>query len=94
MADEYTPTTAQMRQLHIGAMTSRRAGRDAEFDRWLAAHDQEVREAAARDVQRRIDAFIRHGEAVPADVTTYDREAVHNDLRVLAADIAREAPHA
>lgn len=33
-------------------------------------------------------AWIRHGEAVPADVTTYDRSIVHEGLRALLAEYA------
>ena len=46
-----------------------------------------IRDEVVDDVARRIEAFIRHGEAVPDDVTQYDRDAVHNDLRILIADL-------
>jgi hypothetical protein len=38
------------------------------------------------EVERRIEAWIRHGEAVPSDVTTYDRGIVHAELRMLIQD--------
>ena len=51
MSDEYTPTTEQVRSAwifkrwdSIGQLRSE--GSDAEVDRWLAAHDAEIRTAA------------------------------------------------
>jgi hypothetical protein len=35
---------------------------------------------------RRIEAWIRHGEAVPADVASYSREIVHHELREMIAE--------
>lgn len=32
---------------------------------------------------RKIEAWIRHGEAVPSDVTTYERWIVNTELRGL-----------
>ncbi|KAB2809244.1 hypothetical protein F9L07_19580 [Pimelobacter simplex] len=46
--------------------------------------------AALDEIERRIEAWIRHGEAVPADVTTYDREIVHRELRALICDYRQE----
>lgn len=45
-----------------------------------------TREEAFDDLCRRIEAWIRHGEAVPADVTTYDRWIVHEELRAIIAE--------
>jgi len=36
-------------------------------------------------VRRKVEAWIRHGEAVPPGVTTYDREIVHAELRNIFA---------
>lgn len=36
---------------------------------------------------RRLTAWIRHGEAVPSDVTTYDRWIVHAELRQMIDDV-------
>ncbi|KAB2808336.1 hypothetical protein F9L07_22740 [Pimelobacter simplex] len=61
---------------------------------WLADHDRQiVREhvtAALDEIEKRIEAWVRHGEAVPADVTTYDREIVHRELRALICDYRQE----
>lgn len=55
-------------------------------------HVATVTERGVRDeFERRIEAFIRHGESVPADVTTYDRATVHSDLRSLIATGAPDA---
>lgn len=59
-------------------------------ERTIEAFERIVREHTERalaEVEQRIEAWIRHGEAVPADVTTYDRWIVHEELRaiVLAA---------
>lgn len=37
--------------------------------------------ARQEDLERRMEAWIRHGEAVPSAVTTYDRWIVHDELR-------------
>lgn len=44
-------------------------------------------------IASKLEAWIRHGEAVPADVTTYDREIVHAELRQLinSADLSEQA---
>lgn len=50
-AEEYTPTTEQMRNhvASIGRLTGRNGDSDAAmFDRWLAKHDAEVAAAALR----------------------------------------------
>ena len=44
MADEYVPTTEQARETYA-ALCKTEAAAD-EFDRWIAAHDREVREKA------------------------------------------------
>lgn len=47
---------------------------------------REHRAEVLAEVERRIEAWIRHGEAVPADVTTYERRNVHDELRMLIRD--------
>lgn len=42
---EYTPTTEEVRQSYGGGDVVPGALADAEFDRWLAAHDEKVLEA-------------------------------------------------
>lgn len=46
---EYTPTTNKIREAYIGSqhdcMGIERAESEADFDRWLAAHDAEVRKS-------------------------------------------------
>ena len=49
---EYTPTTALMREWHVRgdhAGNKSRAEYEAEFDRWLEAHDREVAAKALID---------------------------------------------
>ena len=50
--DEYVPTTDDVRE----ACYQRFEGFDGDdaFDRWLAAHDAEVREAAAREARAHV----------------------------------------
>ena len=52
---DYTPTTEEVRGHFIYGVDDLSAtnteARTAEFDRWLAAHDAEVREQAAQRVQ-------------------------------------------
>ena len=47
--DDYTPTTEDVRLIWIVSQTGRKAR--AEFDRWLAAHDAEVHEQAAQEIE-------------------------------------------
>ena len=56
MSDGYTPTTRQVRtfwasdgKLQPAAKSYKFAESAAEFDRWLAAHDQALREQIARE---------------------------------------------
>lgn len=56
------------------------------------AREAEVRQQVA-DLRGRIEAWIRHGESVPSDVTTYDRWIVHSELRAaLAGDTTEAGP--
>lgn len=65
--EEYTPTTDEVRETYERARyylddtpeegDSYRAG-GGEFDRWLTAHDQALREQIARDIEARRDHFI------------------------------------
>lgn len=58
MADEYTPTTDEVADAwasrfdgeHTGATGDERRGYEAEFYRWLAAHDVEVAAKAREDM--------------------------------------------
>lgn len=54
-----------------------------------AVKAQAVREALA-EVERRVEAWIRHGEAVAADVTEYDRQIVHEELRALVREVCAQ----
>lgn len=40
-------------------------------------------------LSQKVEAWIRHGEAVPADVTDYDRSIVHIELRALVEEVRR-----
>lgn len=55
MADEYTPTTDEVREVWVQEQDiTHGEGADfhaAEFDRWLAAHEAEVRERIAQDIE-------------------------------------------
>ena len=62
MADEHTPTTDVVRD--AVTFPRRRLGEprdmtEAAFDRWLAAHDAEIRETATREERWRCIALIR-----------------------------------
>ena len=47
--DDFTPTTEDVRLIWIVSQTGCTAR--AEFDRWLAAHDAEVREQTAQEIE-------------------------------------------
>ena len=53
--DEFTPTTERVRAFYVAACDSPIAGMDAlyrqDFDRWLAEHDEEIREAASQTIE-------------------------------------------
>lgn len=54
MADEYTPTTQQVREAWAEYRTgtaSRRPMHRAEFDRWRAAEEKVLRECIAQDIE-------------------------------------------
>ena len=56
MADEYVPTTEQVRYAYATRMAPVRDGeRYAEFDRWLAAHDAEIREQTLAPIRAALD---------------------------------------
>ena len=58
MADEYTPTTEDVRLVYGSDSTGMlRGGLVAAFDRYLAAHDREVRVATLREAADRIETF-------------------------------------
>ena len=58
---------------------------------WEAERVAAARAEALVDVERRVEAWIRHGEAVPSDVTDYDREIVHAELRMILMRSRAEA---
>ena len=73
---EYTPTDDEVR---VAWILSRDYAHGAEFDRWLAAHDAEVAERIAQDI-----------EDIPGrDVAGHPHVAGY--VRAHAARIAREA---
>jgi len=61
---------------------------------WLAEQYAAQRAEGAREAlagaERRLEAWIRHGEAVPDDVTTYERWIVHDELRALVGKVHAE----
>ena len=65
---DYTPTTALMREWHARADhagNKSRAEYEAEFDRWLEAHDREVAVGALRDHREGWAGWIEdHGSYV------------------------------
>lgn len=63
----------------------------SEMGQWRRlAHE---RQARADALIRSIRAWVRHGEAVPPNVTTYDRWLVHAELLALLPDDTKEAEH-
>lgn len=72
MADEYTPTTEDVREWYADSVD--RLGGEAEFDRWLAAHD---RETAARAW----DEGYRQGRSDQADHSMYHETHTANPYR-------------
>lgn len=68
-------------------------GNDREWELSEAVHALlgEVRRLHRRRdrLRQRIESWIRHGEAVPPDVTTYDRETVHIELRAMLEEDSR-----
>ena len=48
--DDFTPTTEDVRLIWIVSQTGCTAR--AEFDAWLAAHDAEIREQAAQQIEK------------------------------------------
>lgn len=73
MADEYTPTTDEVREglcISGGVLTTSREERDARFRRWLAAHDREVAERAWDEGH----AASERDWAFAFDLTTPDEE--------------------
>lgn len=86
MADGYTPTTERVRDLFTWAYAWRtkddaddtdlskvRASNRAEFDRWLAEHDREVRAKAIEDAAADILKAQHFGHIV-ASTTARDLE--------------------
>lgn len=50
MSDDYTPTTGQVRACALGFIMLRSP---EQWDNWLAAHDAEIREQIAREIDAR-----------------------------------------
>lgn len=85
MADDYTPTTEEVREQYtreepprIGTVAERRA----EFDRWLAAHDAQVRADERERIASAIEA-LRVDAAMPSPLS-------YRIARDAAARIARD----
>ena len=65
MADEYTPTTTEVREVVMGGAdrwTMTRRERGEALDRFLAAYEAEVRERIAQDIARAV------GEGTASDI--------------------------
>lgn len=87
-AGEYTPTTGEIRQSYTGEPCGNDdclAGpaRNAEFDRWLKRHDEELRE----EVARAIEGLSAWTEDASGDLRPIYAEA----MRSFAARVARGA---
>ena len=80
---DYTPTTAEVR-LTFARLAPPRTNPLAEFDRWLAQHDAEVRKQVAEEVA---EALKRHADAV---ITFDDATLATRWTLVTAAKVARE----
>lgn len=61
MNDGFTPTTATVRSIYVTAAAQSPSLRAAEFDRWLAQHDAEVKAEALREAV--LDPRIPAGSA-------------------------------
>ncbi|WP_370290260.1 hypothetical protein [Nocardioides sp.] len=69
-----------------------RRAKEGNIDALNAAIERADREKARADnLIRSIRAWVRHGEAVPSNVTTYDRWMVHAELLGLLPDDPKEA---
>lgn len=73
---DYTPTTEQVRSAYwhgtvdrdvVGRGTEARDRFDSEFDRWLAAHDAEVRAEVISNMDKWIDASIDARRKTPRE---------------------------
>ena len=73
MTDPYTPTTEEVRhRFTVRAPYGQRESSGQDFDRWLAAHDAQVREDAAKD--------MREAAAVAAESSTNPAGFDHGSL--------------
>lgn len=93
--DEFTPTTDDVRGCYaetqtggeFGYMDNGEAG-SADFDRWLAAHDAEVKAQALKDAADAVDSEGHHWSGASAHA--FFRFA--DKLRERADDLTPEAP--
>lgn len=60
VAEHYTPTTDQVRDCYVNVQASvlidgAWEAKEAEFDHWLATHEQQLRERIAAEIEARAD---------------------------------------
>ena len=97
MADDYTPTTAEVRERFIDgfpidtwAVSRDQCGQD--FDAWLAAHDAEKRaewEAEQGEVEWEYAVQTRIHSIVPAYNRSVAESMVEHDLRYQSGRVVR-----
>src|SRR5690606_33023326 len=98
MPDDYTPTIDDVRAAwthgYHGDNYPGAEGLDAEFDRWLAAHDARVRGIALVEAAQAFDAVMADGSAGEVEYRVFDSEgelwASTNDLDEARHYLAQE----
>jgi hypothetical protein len=88
VADEYTPTTAEICQVWVKATPVSGPEGRAEFTRWLAAHDREV---AAKTLRDAADEVLRRRALVRSSGDVRDDETWDNGNMSAEATIRARA---
>lgn len=71
---EYTPTTEEVREIFYDAPGMQRPSLAEHFDRWRAAHDEQVRAEAKRAERKRLRANANIAQAEAARLADENRE--------------------
>jgi len=83
VGDVQTETDAEIERLRAEVKHWKDHAQEAGEGFSQACRDYARVNARRSELIRKLEAWIRHGEAVPADVTTYDRAIVNAELRAL-----------
>lgn len=90
MAEEYTPSEGDIRGRHAAGWLSRgwpeTTEIDAEFDRWLAAHDAEVLRATAND----LGDWLGSSDLMADEISDHGIDVILRWLRERAGQVERE----